>query len=62
MLVLTRKPGEQIMIGYDITVTVVRCSDRNVRIGIDAPQSMAVDRREVRERPDYHPDHGDEPD
>jgi len=47
MLVLTRKTNESIMIGDDIEITVVAINDGRVRIGIDAPRSTPVYRREV---------------
>ncbi len=47
MLVLSRKPGERIMIGEDVTVTVVRIGPNNVRIGIEAPRSMNIVREEL---------------
>ncbi len=47
MLVLSRKIGERILIGDDITVTVVRISQGIVRIGIEAPRDMSVVREEV---------------
>jgi carbon storage regulator len=56
MLVLTRKPGERILIGDDIEVTVVSVrADRSgnlcqVRLGITAPRTVSVCRREVLER------------
>lgn len=50
MLVLTRKIGEVIVIGGDIRVTVVGVQGRQVRLGIDAPGDVAVDRQEVRAR------------
>lgn len=46
MLVLSRKPGESIQIGDDITITVVK-SGNNVRIGIDAPKDVTVLRKEL---------------
>ena len=49
MLVLGRKVSEQIMIGDDITITVVRIADGTVRIGIEAPKEVPVHRREVYE-------------
>lgn len=48
MLVLSRKPGERIMIGEDITVTIVRIGPNNVRLGIDAPKQMNIVREELR--------------
>ena len=47
MLVLSRKPGERILIGDDIAVTVVRIGPNNVRIGIEAPRSMNIVREEL---------------
>lgn len=48
MLVLTRKQGERILIGEDITVEVVELGHGNVRIGVVAPRALEVDREEVR--------------
>jgi carbon storage regulator len=50
MLVLTRRMGERIMVGEDISIEVVMIEGGKVRIGIDAPRSMDVDREELRER------------
>ena len=50
MLVLQRKAGEQIMIGEDIVVTVVEIRGDKIRLGVTAPESVTVDRREVRDR------------
>jgi len=47
MLVLTRKENESIMIGNDIEVKVLDLKDNQVKIGIMAPRSVAVHRREV---------------
>jgi len=47
MLVLSRKDGQQIVIGEDITVSVVRLEGNRVQIGIDAPQSVRIVRREL---------------
>jgi carbon storage regulator len=53
MLVLSRKVGERIQIGDQITVTVVRINGPNgVRLGIDAPPEMAVVREELAARSD----------
>jgi len=50
MLILSRKRGEQIVISEGlITITVVQIRGDKVRIGIDAPDSVRVDRREVHE-------------
>ena len=50
MLVLTRRGGESVRIGDDITVTVLEDRGRQVRIGIDAPKEITVHREEVHER------------
>ena len=50
MLVLTRRVGEEIVIGNDIRVMVVAIQGDKVRIGISAPPSVRVDRKEVHER------------
>jgi carbon storage regulator len=50
MLVLTRRVGESIIIDTDIRVTVVSVTGEKVRIGIDAPPEIRVDRQEVHER------------
>jgi len=47
MLVLSRKPGEKILIGDSVTVTVVRIGPNTVRIGIDAPRDMNMVREEL---------------
>jgi len=50
MLVLTRHRGEQIVIADDIIVTVVGVEGGKVRLGIVAPPSIRVDRKEVHDR------------
>ena len=47
MLVLSRRPGESIMIGTDVVVTVLEVSGETVRIGVRAPREIAVHREEV---------------
>ena len=47
MLILTRKPGEKIIIGDDVTVTVVSVKGKQVLLGIDAPLEIEVHREEV---------------
>jgi carbon storage regulator len=47
MLVLNRKIGEQIVIGDDIVVTVVKVQGKQVRIGIEAPLSVSIRRKEL---------------
>jgi carbon storage regulator len=50
MLILTRKVGETLMIGEDVTVTVMAVNGTQVRIGINAPKDVAVHREEIYER------------
>lgn len=50
MLVLTRKVGESIRIGDDITLTVVESDGYNIKIGIAAPRTVSVHRAEVYDR------------
>ena len=50
MLILSRTPGEVIVIGADVRVTVLGVKGNRVRIGIDAPREVAVDRLEIHER------------
>ena len=54
MLVLSRRPGEEIVIDGDIRVTVVSVKGDRVRIGIVAPPSVVVDRSEIHERRRQH--------
>lgn len=50
MLILTRRPGERVMIGDEIIVEVLGVKGNCVRIGFIAPKDMRVDREEIRER------------
>ena len=50
MLVLTRKLGESIRIGDSIIVKIVDIDSRHVKIGIEAPKSISVNREEIYER------------
>lgn len=55
MLVLSRKQGERIMIGDQITLTIVRIGPNNVRVGIDAPREMNIVREELKPEPPHEP-------
>lgn len=50
MLVLTRKPGEGILIGDDIRITVVEIKGGGIRIGIEAPPDKKIYRQEIYDR------------
>lgn len=50
MLVLSRSVGERIVIGEDVTVTILGVKGMQVRVGIDAPKTVAVHRKEIYER------------
>lgn len=68
MLILTRKTGETICIGDNVTVTVLSLKGNQVRLGINAPKEVSVHREEIYERirkeqlgpgkGDYHPPRG----
>ncbi|MDP9009057.1 MAG: carbon storage regulator CsrA [Pseudomonadota bacterium] len=50
MLILTRRVGEAVMVGDDVTVTIIGVKGNQVRIGISAPKNVAVHREETYER------------
>jgi carbon storage regulator len=50
MLILTRKVGETLMIGSDVTLSVVGLNGNQVRLGINAPKNVPVHREEIYER------------
>jgi carbon storage regulator CsrA len=47
VLILTRRVGEAVMIGDDITITVLRVKGNQVRLGVDAPKTVSVQREEI---------------
>ena len=50
MLILSRNPGQQIRIADDIVVRVLEINGKQVKIGIDAPKTVSVDREEIYQR------------
>ena len=50
MLILTRRVGESLMVGSEITVTVLGVKGNQVRIGVNAPRDVAVHREEIYNR------------
>ncbi|HEJ2669796.1 TPA: carbon storage regulator CsrA [Pseudomonas aeruginosa] len=61
MLILTRRVGETLMVGDDVTVTVLGVKGKQVRIGVNAPKEVAVHREEIYQRiqkeKDQEPNH-----
>lgn len=50
MLILTRRVGETLMVGDDVTVTILGVKGNQIRIGVNAPKDVEVHREEVYER------------
>ncbi len=50
MLILTRRVGEAVMIGDEVTVTILGVKGNQVRLGINAPKTVAVHREEIFDR------------
>jgi len=50
MLILTRRVGETVMIGDEVTVTVLGVKGNQVRIGVNAPKTVSVHREEIFQR------------
>ncbi len=47
MLIITRRPGQRIMLGDDVTLHVMEINGNNVRLGVEAPKSLPVYREEI---------------
>ncbi len=60
MLILTRRVGETLMIGDEVTVTVLGVKGNQVRIGVNAPKNIAVHREEIYERIRRENEHRDD--
>lgn len=58
MLILTRRVGETVMIGNEVTVTVLGVKGNQVRIGVNAPKDVSVHREEIYERIKHEEEQG----
>ena len=61
MLILTRRVGETLMVGDDITVTVLGVKGNQVRLGVNAPRDVAVHREEIYNRIQHEDEKPEEP-
>jgi carbon storage regulator len=58
MLILTRRVGETLMVGDEVTVTVLGVKGNQVRLGVNAPKHIAVHREEIYQRIQQEKEHG----
>jgi len=56
MLVLARKLGERVRIADNITITVLRVTDKEIKLGFDAPAEIRIDRDEIARAREKNPD------
>lgn len=56
MLVLTRRPDESIVIGNNIKITIVSVGPGRVKLGIEAPSNVRIDRQEIHDKLERHAD------
>lgn len=61
MLVLTRKTGEQVVIGGQVVLTVLSVSPTRVRVGIEAPDDVSIGRPDAKTRPPVDDDQAADP-
>ncbi|REC95532.1 carbon storage regulator CsrA [Kushneria indalinina] len=59
MLILTRRVGETLMVGDEITVTVLGVKGNQVRLGVNAPKNVSVHREEIYQRIQHEKDDND---
>ncbi len=50
MLILTRRIGESLVIGDDVTITILAIKGNQIRVGIDAPKHVSVHRQEIQQK------------
>ena len=60
MLILTRRVGESVMIGDDVAITVLQVKGNQVRLGVNAPKTVSVQRQEIVQRPQQEHAPGDD--
>lgn len=62
MLILTRRVGETLMVGDEVSITVLGVKGNQVRLGVDAPKTIAVHREEIYARIQQEKNGGQSPD